>query len=217
MTREELDALLTGKATPASRSRLASALEQPDDTAAGALDEAFAPPSPPDVFDAAFADSLARPTQARWWRGWLVLAAVAAVVLVVLAWPRRAAEDEVTGVKGVVAVPEVSVVWVRLDGVPRRLTVDEVVPAGARLGARVVASRAAWLALEEEREGAWVRAWPTADAGSAVGAGEQEVADDQGAFAWRAEATRLRWVVSAQPLNEAGPRAVVAVTLVVSP
>lgn len=197
MTREELDALLAGKADANARPRLAAALDQePDEAAARALDEAFAPSAAPDVFDAAFDASLAQPARAGWRRAWFALAAVAAVVLVVFAWPRRVAEDDVTGVKGVTAVPEVSVVWVLLDDVPRRLTVDEVVPAGARLGARVVASRAAWLALEEEREGAWVRAWPTADAGSAVGAGEQEVADDEGAFAWRAEATRLRWVVS---------------------
>jgi hypothetical protein len=146
------------------------------------------------------------------------LATVAALVLVMRATPPAGAPD---GVKGDGATPALGLVLVVLDAPAHRLAPGEVLRPGARLGARVTLAREAWVALEEQRDGAWRRLWPLAPAGALLPAGEQELRDGGDAVVLRVEPGGREWplrVVSAfQPLDREGARATTELPLEVAP
>ena len=100
---------------------------------------------------------------------------------------------------------------VLLGDTRHRLVADERVAAGARLGIRVSSSRPAWVALEEQRAGTWVRLWPEAASGAHVEGGEAELADADGAVVLvvepRADDWAVRLVGASEPLDRESHRA----------
>ncbi len=205
MLKDVVTRLLEGNASKTDREALRERLRSDADSAAPQLNDAWVAPPSPDVFPAAFAEAFPR---APWWRRFAPLIGVAAAsaVALLLAWPRLG-PGEYTGVKGDDAEPTLALVLVALDPAPHRLASGTALPVGARIAARVSTTRAAWLAVEEEVNGTWRRLWPDDPRGHAVQAGEQELADGEGAIVLRPSSMntwRLRLVGSARPLDQHG-------------
>ncbi len=206
MTPDQLGRLLEGTADEDEKKRLAGALAAPNDETRVTLEQGWAAAKGPDVFDAAF--EVVHAPSPPWWRRWLMPVAVAAALVVAGVVTLQARPSD--GVKGAQATPTLGLVLVALDGAPRRLVDGEVVPVGARLGARVTVSQPCWLALEELRGDSWVRLWPDDARGVRFEGGEHELSDAAGAVVLRAESQPAPWQVrlvgSVAPLDEHGAR-----------
>lgn len=219
MTRDELTRLLEGTADVEERERLTQALAAPSDETHATLERGWAPPTGPNVFEAAF--ETVHPPAPPWWRRWawpLSLAAALAIAGVVTLRPTSNAAD---GVKGAQATPTLGLVLVALDGAPRRLAGGDAVKVGSRVGARVTLSQPAWLALEELRPDGWSRLWPDDARGAWFEAGEHELADTAGAIVLRVgartEPWALRLIGSSLALDTDGARSSLTTSVVVTP
>ncbi len=217
MTRDDLHRLLEGTADADEKKRLAQSLAAPTEETHATLEREWAAPRGPDVFDAAF--EAVHPPAPPWWKRWVLpvwVAAALAVVGVVMLEVQGASD----GVKGVQATPTLGLLLVTLDEAPRRLAAGDVVPVGARLGARVTLSQPAWLALEELRDGGWARLWPDDVRGVRLEGGEHELGDVAGAVVLRVEPRsepwRVRVVGSVVPLDTAGARSELVTSIVVA-
>jgi hypothetical protein len=218
VTRDELDRLLEGTAADDEKKRLAQALAAPNEDTRATLGREWAAPRGPDVFDAAF--EVVHAPAPPWWKR-LVLPVSVAAALAVVGVVMLEGGGAPDGVKGVQATPTLGLVLVTLDGAPRRVADGEVVPVGARLGARVTVSQPAWLALEELRDDGWARVWPDDVRGVRLEGGEHELGDVAGAVVLRveprAEPWRLRMVGSVVPLDADGARSELTTSIVVGP